>query len=39
MMSNFSAGEPKHVALLEINPVRQAENSRVLFRPLGALTF
>jgi len=32
----FGGCEPKHVDLLEINPVREAKNSRILFSPLEA---
>ena len=35
----FGGCEPEHVATLEINPVREAKNPRVLFRPLGAGPF
>jgi uncharacterized protein len=35
----FCGSEPKHVALLEINPVRKAKNPRVLFRLVEAGPF
>ena len=35
----FGWSEPEHVALLEINPVQEAKNPSVLFRPLRAGPF
>ena len=35
----FGGREPKHISLLEINPLQEAENPRVHFRPLEAGPF